>query len=33
MNDGITFSASAEMDNGWTVSTSMLIDSGDGGAR
>jgi len=33
MNDGITFSASAEMDNGWTVSTSMLIDSGDGGAN
>jgi outer membrane protein OmpU len=32
MNDGITFAASAEMDNGWTVSTSMLIDSSDGGA-
>jgi hypothetical protein len=29
MNDGISFSASAEMDNGWTVSTSMLIDSSD----
>ena len=29
MNDGITFSASAEMDNGWNVSTSMLIDSSD----
>jgi len=29
MNDGITFAASAEMDNGWTVSTSMLIDSSD----
>ena len=33
MNDGITFAASAEMDNGWTVSTSMLIDSSDGGAN
>jgi len=32
MNDGITFSASAEMDNGWTVSTSMLLDNSDGGA-
>jgi outer membrane protein OmpU len=29
MNDGITFGASAEMDNGWNVSTSMLIDSSD----
>jgi hypothetical protein len=29
MNDGISFAASAEMDNGWTVSTSMLIDSSD----
>ena len=29
MNDGITFAASAEMDNGWVVSTSMLIDSSD----
>jgi outer membrane protein OmpU len=29
MNDGITFGASAEMDNGWVVSTSMLIDSSD----
>jgi outer membrane protein OmpU len=29
MNYGISFAASAEMDNGWTVSTSMLIDSGD----
>ena len=30
MNDGITFAASAEMDNGWTVSTSMLLDNSDG---
>ena len=29
MNDTITFAASAEMDNGWVVSTSMMIDSGD----
>ena len=29
-NDGISFSASAEMDNGWVVSTSMLLDSSDG---
>jgi outer membrane protein OmpU len=29
MNDGISFGASAEMDNGWVVATSMLIDSGD----
>jgi outer membrane protein OmpU len=29
MNDGISFAASAEMDNGWVVSTSFLIDSGD----
>ena len=29
MNDGISFAASAEMDNGWVVSTAMLIDSGD----
>ena len=32
MNDGITFAASAEMDNGWTVSTSMLLDNSDGTA-
>jgi outer membrane protein OmpU len=31
MNDGITFGASAELDNGWTVSTSMVLDSSDGG--
>jgi outer membrane protein OmpU len=29
MNDGITFGASAEMDNGWTVSTKMVFDSSD----
>ena len=29
MNDTITFAASAEMDNGWVVSTSMMIDNGD----
>jgi hypothetical protein len=29
MNDTITFGASAEMDNGWVVSTSMMLDSGD----
>ena len=29
MNDTISFAASAEMDNGWVVSTSMMIDSGD----
>ena len=29
MNDTVTFSASAEMDNGWTVSTNMMIDSTD----
>ena len=32
MNDGITFAASAEMDNGWVVSTSMLLDSSDSAA-
>jgi outer membrane protein OmpU len=29
MSDQVTFSASAEMDNGWTVSTSMRIDESD----
>ena len=29
MNDTISFAASAEMDNGWVVSTAMTIDSGD----
>jgi len=33
MNDGITFAASAEMDNGWVVSTSMLLDNSDGVAN
>ena len=31
MNDGITFSASAEMDNGWNVTVKQIIDSSDGG--
>jgi outer membrane protein OmpU len=30
MNDGLTFSASGEMDNGWNVSVSQIIDSSDG---
>jgi len=29
MNDTISFAASAEMENGWVVSTSMMLDSGD----
>ena len=29
MNDGVTFSASEEMDNGWNVSLNFLLDSGD----
>jgi outer membrane protein OmpU len=32
MNDGLTFSASGEMDNGWNVSVSQVIDSSDGTA-
>ena len=32
MNDGLTFSASGEMDNGWNVSVSQIIDSSDGTA-
>ena len=32
MNDGITFSASAEMDNGWNVTVKQIIDSSDGAA-
>jgi outer membrane protein OmpU len=32
MNDQVTFAASAEMDNGWTVSTSMRIDASDNAA-
>jgi outer membrane protein OmpU len=31
MNDGLTFGASNELDNGWNVSLSMVIDSSDGG--
>ena len=30
MTDGITFSASAEMDNGWNVTVTQIIDSSDG---
>ena len=30
MNDSMTFAGSAEMDNGWTVSTSFLLDNSDG---
>ena len=30
MNDSMTFAGSAEMDNGWTVSTSFLLDDSDG---
>ncbi len=33
MNDGITFSASGEMDNGITVTVTQIIDSGDGVAN
>jgi len=32
MTDGITFAASAEMDNGWNVSVTQVIDSSDGAA-
>ena len=31
MNDQVTFTGSAEMDNGWTVSTMMRLDNSDGG--
>jgi outer membrane protein OmpU len=31
MNDQVTFNGSAEMDNGWTVSTMMRLDNSDGG--
>ena len=30
MNDSITFSGSTELDNGWNVSTSFLLDNSDG---
>jgi len=32
MTDGITFAASAEMDNGWNVTVTQIIDSSDGAA-
>ena len=31
MSDQVTFTGSAEMENGWTVSTSMRLDNSDGG--
>ena len=30
MNDGVTFTASGEMDNGWNVTVKQIIDSSDG---
>ena len=30
MNDGLTFSASVEQDNGWTITAKQVIDSSDG---
>ena len=30
MNDGVTFTASGEMDNGWNVTVKQVIDSSDG---
>jgi len=30
MNDGITFAASGEMDNGWNITVTQVIDSSDG---
>ena len=32
MTDNMTFAGSAELDNGWTVSTSFLLDNSDGRA-
>ena len=32
MNDGITFTASGEMDNGWNITVTQIIDSSDGAA-
>ena len=32
MNDGLTFSASVEQDNGWTITAKQVIDSSDGAA-
>ncbi len=33
MNDGITFKASGELDNGWNVTATQIIDSSDGVAN
>ena len=33
MTDNMTFAGSAELDNGWTVSTSFLLDNSDGVAN
>ena len=30
MNDGLTFSASVEQDNGWNITAKQVIDSSDG---
>ena len=30
MNDGLTFAATTEMDNGWNVTATQIIDSSDG---
>ena len=30
MNDGLTFSATTELDNGWSVTATQIIDSSDG---
>ena len=32
MNDGLTFAATTEMDNGWNVTATQIIDSSDGAA-
>ena len=32
MNDSITFSGGGEMDNGWNVTATFLLDNGDGNA-
>ena len=32
MNDGLTFSATTELDNGWSVTATQIIDSSDGAA-
>ena len=33
MNDGVTFKASGELDNGWNVTATQIIDSSDGVAN